>query len=441
MKKQLFILVFIIIQITILSSINITFNDEKLDDAIKKIAFHYEKIVFFNSEINQKINNKIIAVNFMNALDLLLFNTDYDYEEISNNIYYIKHKNFKNKNYHLIPQKISTKINNFHELTICFFPVMNNLVIEKDYLYLYSEDNFKINMIQIIKDIEKKDNKYFIFKSKNLISKNTYDNLIKINDINDFLNKNIYKISHNLEFNLFKTDENEYTNSDNNYILFNDIHYEYKNKNYFYGNTIYYFLESNGNYYIESLCIIKNDNIYIEKTTNNIFLSYHFGKNINTIELKLKNDDFNFSAAYNFFQKINFYFEKRLIENIYIKTNFFHDIINKKNIIILNFSEKNYSNNFYINFSLGFNVNFLKNIDYYNIENYSIYYSLQPGYSNNIGFLEYYIQPELNINYFFKEGFFDFGVGFLSGIKYKSTSLNFFINTNKNYYIGLQYQF
>ena len=176
----------------------------------------------------------------------------------------------------------------------------------------FINNNIKLNNNEYILNLNNEDINYQ--KNNNLSSiiniklENNNNNIIFISTIfNDPMKYNVFTNLYNLKYN------------------YNNIKYMTKNKLIEYNNYQYKYNYLIGNYYLESFCLIENENNGID--FHNIYIKLHYGNNFKCIRKIVRYD--NFVKIYGPMQNNFMNDELKIFKEKYIKDNF--NIKNDKN--------------------------------------------------------------------------------------------------------------
>ena len=98
MRKVFFLLLIFITGITGFSNIQITLPNIALKEALKALEEISGSTILTSPDIKGTIHTTINAINLENALDSLLYSTNYEYKKISEDLYLVGNFNIKMQN-------------------------------------------------------------------------------------------------------------------------------------------------------------------------------------------------------------------------------------------------------------------------------------------------------------------------------------------------------
>lgn len=303
MRKVFFLLLIFITGITGFSNIQITLPNIALKEALKALEEISGSTILTSPDIKGTIHTTINAINLENALDSLLYSTNYEYKKISEDLYLVGNFNIKMQNMQkeilqmefnnldlkkilnlltLLSEKVFViqnlniillnKNDEMHEYIKALFEFLETQDKSNDYFLFFSIYEISDNVYQFLKENEKVEyEKTFFIKNKKstIILENNFEYLTRIKE----LEYHQLKMPSSQEITYYKTltNNNIVLDFSNNKLLIKHLIMKENNSILLNTNEIGYLaIENEGKYYILAITYLNLSDIYIKKNHENI---------------------------------------------------------------------------------------------------------------------------------------------------------------------------
>jgi len=198
MQKTSFLtIIYFICFLTVFSNINVSLIDTPLENALKILEEASGSIILTSPDIKGTKNVTINTVNLENALDILLYSTNYEYKKISEDFYLVGNFNIKIQNMQKELSQIEFQNLDLKKISNLLILLSEKIfVIQNSNLILLNKnDQMYISLKELFEFLEAyagKNNSVIIF-SINEISENVYQ-FLKNNENEKEENKNVFLI-------------------------------------------------------------------------------------------------------------------------------------------------------------------------------------------------------------------------------------------------------